>query len=171
LKNLSDEVRDSSISHSREIPRFARNDAVVQEDSSISHSREIPHFVRNDTKKIVIAEYPYVNSNYAPTPTYLFWQRYHQKPMINGQPEPDTTGKEKIRHLIYDVTSPRTPKILKKLGATYLILHKDEYNKPYEPGGAIPPDKRLPRAVKMTNINPRFKLVQRFGMTYVYEIK
>ncbi|MEW6408455.1 MAG: hypothetical protein AB1465_07280, partial [Patescibacteria group bacterium] len=48
LKNLSDEVRDSSISHSREIPRFARNDAVVQEDSSISHSREIPRFARND---------------------------------------------------------------------------------------------------------------------------
>jgi hypothetical protein len=125
---------------------------------------------QDDNSKIVIVEYPYVNTNISPTPTYLFWQRYHQKPMINGQPEPDPTGKEKIRHLIYDITNPRTPRILKKLGATYLILHKDQYNKPYWEGAPIPPDKKLPR-LDMKSINPGLKLVKKFNLTYVYEIK
>ncbi len=128
-------------------------------------------WLKNQPRNTVIAEYPYVNTNYSPTPTYLFWQRYHHQPMINGQPEPDTTGKEQIRLQIYDITNPNSVTTLKKLGANYVFVHKDQYNKPFWRGTEIPPEKILSRSINPKNINPNLELIQRFGQTYIYKIK
>lgn len=127
-------------------------------------------WLKNQPKDTVIVEYPYVSSNYAPTPTYIFWQRIHQKPMINGQPETDPTGKEQIRQQITDVTNPKTAIILNKLGARYLFLHKDQFNK-LNRDKYISPDIKLNKNINPKNINPNLEFIERFGQTYIYEIK
>lgn len=68
----------------------------------------------------VIVEYP-LETDYE----YLFWQRIHQKKLVNGA-RPGTYA-DQVRKKIVDILKPETPGILKYLGAKYVILHPAKY--------------------------------------------
>ncbi|MFA6296282.1 MAG: hypothetical protein WC663_02940 [Patescibacteria group bacterium] len=140
------------------------------ETKNIGNVPEEYLWLKNQPQNTVIAEYPYTNRNFTPTQTYMFWQRIHQHPIINGQPEPDPTGKERIRLQIFDITNNSTPIALKKMGAKYIFLHKDYYNKPDLKDNPVLPEKIL-NITDFENINPNLKLVNVINQTYIYEIK
>ncbi|MCK4648189.1 hypothetical protein KAT51_01575 [bacterium] len=67
-----------------------------------------------------IAEYPLEDDI-----EFLFWQRIHQKRLVNGA-QPGTYA-DKVRKEIVDILKPETPGVLKYLGAKYVILHSGKY--------------------------------------------
>ncbi|GAH54652.1 unnamed protein product, partial [marine sediment metagenome] len=68
----------------------------------------------------IVAEYPLENDV-----EYLFWQRIHQKRLVNGA-LPGTHA-DKVRKEIVDILDPKTPGILKHLGTKYVIFHPGKY--------------------------------------------
>jgi len=68
----------------------------------------------------IVAEYPLEGDS-----EYFFWQRIHQKKLVNGA-LPGTRADE-VRKEIISILDPRTPGILKYLGAKYVILHSGKY--------------------------------------------
>jgi len=102
-----------------------------------------------------IVEYP-VETDYE----YLFWQRIHQKRLVNGaQPE---TYADKVRKEIVDILRPETPGVLKYLGAKYVILHPDKYLKSED----VPVIGEVPDVSKQKGL----KLVKTFEEAQVYEV-
>lgn len=103
----------------------------------------------------IIAEYPLENDV-----EYLFWQRIHQKRLVNGaQPR---TYADKVRKEIVDILKSETPGILKYLGAKYVIFHPDKYLKSED----VPVIGEVPDVSKQGGL----KLVKTFEEARVYEI-
>lgn len=100
-----------------------------------------------------IAEYPLVSSDNAGHYDYLFYQRIHQKRLVNGALK--GTPADKVRVRLEDITNPRTPEKLRLLGVKYVIIHLDRYQPGEKPVIAI----------------SRLKLVKRFKNVQVYEVK
>jgi len=69
-----------------------------------------------------IAEYPLEGDS-----EYFFWQRIHQKKLVNGA-LPGTRA-DKVRKEIVDILDPKTPGKLRYLGAKYIIFHPNKYAK------------------------------------------
>jgi hypothetical protein len=96
-------------------------------------------------------------SNYG----YLFDQRNHEKKLVNGA-EPDSQAEE-IRQSALDITNPDTPRILKKLGARYVMvipsLYRAGYHVNYIESSVFDPVK----------VPSSLRLVRRFADCYVYE--
>jgi len=87
-----------------------------------------------------IAEYPLSGSDYE----YLFWQRIHRKPLVNGA-MPGTYADE-VRKEIVRIADPGTAGILRWLGAKYVIFHPDKYLRENEATaviGAVPDVSRV----------------------------
>lgn len=68
----------------------------------------------------IIVEYPLEGEQ-----EYLFYQRIHQKRLVNS-PFPDTRA-DKIKKKIINISDPETPGILAYLGVRYVFLHPDKY--------------------------------------------
>jgi len=91
-------------------------------------------WLRDQPGDFAIAEYPmrsgdtsegYINLN------YLFYQRIHQKKLIESVlPVPEAL---KIRDRITDITVPGAVPQLKKMGIKYVIVHLDRYRTEEEP--------------------------------------
>lgn len=82
-------------------------------------------WLAKEPEDIVIAEYPlydFINEKHY---EYLFYQRVHQKKMVNGAPR-GSKG-DKIRELVMDILKPESRSVLKDLGVDYLIIHKESY--------------------------------------------
>lgn len=103
----------------------------------------------------IIVEYP-IETDYE----YLFWQRIHQKRMVNGA-LPGTYADE-VRKEIVDILKPETPGILKYLGARYVIFHSDKYLKSED----VPVIGEVPDVSKQKGL----RLIKTFKETRVYEV-
>ncbi len=103
----------------------------------------------------IVAEYPMENDV-----EYLFWQRIHQKRLVNGA-LPGTHA-DKVRKEIVDILDPKTPGILKHLGAKYVIFHPEKYATSNEVAiiGEIPDIKK----------QPGLRLIKSFPEAEVYEV-
>ncbi len=102
-----------------------------------------------------IVEYP-LETDYE----YLFWQRIHQKRLVNGA-QPGTYA-DKVRKEIVDILKPETPGILSYLGAKYVIFHPDKYLKSED----VPVIGEVPDVSKQGGL----KLVKTFEEARVYEV-
>jgi len=102
-----------------------------------------------------IVEYPIETDQ-----EYFFWQRIHQKRLVNGA-QPGTYADE-VRKEIVDILKPETPGILKHLGARYVILHPDKYLKSED----VPVIGEVPDVSKQRGL----KLVKTFEEAQVYEV-
>lgn len=126
---------------------------------SIDINNSIPDvykWISQEPADLVIVEYPID----ADARGYLFYQRVHNKAMINGAP-PGSYA-EVVSKKIVDLKAPLTPGILKFLGVDYIILHEDKYSN-YEGGvilGQIPDLKS----------NSEYILVKDWGKERIYEI-
>ncbi|HEA46989.1 MAG TPA: hypothetical protein ENH97_01080 [bacterium] len=103
----------------------------------------------------IIAEYPLETDS-----RYLFYQRIHQKRLINGAP-PGSQA-DRICQEIKNILDLKTPGILRHLGAKYVIFHSGKYAKSSEVEiiGQVPDIKK----------QPGLKLVKTFPETKVYEV-
>lgn len=114
-------------------------------------------WLKQQPKNVVIAEYP-IEADERP---YLFYQRIHQKKMINGA-VPATEAFE-IRRKILDLTNKHTARVLSFLGVNYVLVHKDKYLA-YEGGRVLG---EIPDLDKQKGL----VLVKSFPEVDVYEIK
>ncbi|MCD6093919.1 MAG: YfhO family protein [Candidatus Omnitrophica bacterium] len=124
-----------------------------------------------------IIEYPLAKSNDSSAfQEYVFWQRVHQKRLINGCPD---RLNEEIRKKIIDISNPEILSTLTGLGARYVIVHQDKYRKgniyiPFEWLTTPPRYKIYPSGYnngRVPVVADGLELVKRFGETLVYKIK
>ncbi|MBU4310605.1 hypothetical protein KKD34_03385 [bacterium] len=102
-----------------------------------------------------IIEYP-IETDYE----YFFWQRIHQKRLVNGALS--GTYADKVSKEIVDILKPKTPGILKYLGAKYVIFHPDKYLESED----VPVIGEVPDVSRQRGL----KLVKTFKKARVYEI-
>ncbi len=119
--------------------------------------RKVPpvySWLAEEPADIVIAEYPlydWINENHY---RYLFYQRVHQKKMINGAPA-GSKGEE-IRKTVLDILNPQSFSVLSKLGVNYLIVHKDVYDD---------------KALSILDNTEDLKFIKDFPEARIYQIK
>lgn len=126
---------------------------------SIDDNNSIPEvykWLKPKSPNTVIAEYPIDADGRG----YLFYQRIHNKAMINGAP-PGSYA-EVVSKKIVDIKASFTPGVLKFLGTDYVILNKDKYLK--GEGGAI--SGQIPDL----SLDKRYKLEKSFEGVDVYSI-
>jgi len=73
-----------------------------------------------------IVEYPFCRSTDAIHAEYLFWQRVHRHPMVNG-----AAGGVSINpwhQPLSDLTAPGVPSMLRTLNVRYVVVHRDRYD-------------------------------------------
>ncbi len=75
--------------------------------------------------KGLIIEYPFCRSTDSVHAEYLFWQRIHHHPMVNGTP--NGNWDDVHRQDFVDLLRPGVPEQLRALGVTYVIIHWDAY--------------------------------------------
>ncbi len=122
-------------------------------------TRKVPpvyEWLKEQTKDFIIAEYPID----ADERLYLFYQRVHQKRMVNGIKF--GTYADEVRNKIFDLETDTTPGILSFLGVEYVIVHKDRY-RAYEGG-------RILGKVPDLRTQEGFRMVKNFGDIEVYEL-
>ena len=83
--------------------------------------------VTNLPDEAVIVEYPFVASDEAYNYQYLWKQLFHGKQLLNGYGL-GTEG-ESLRCSVLNILDQRTPGLLSYMGAEYISLHKDFYEK------------------------------------------
>ncbi len=113
-------------------------------------------WLANQESDFIVAEYPLENDV-----EYLFWQRIHQKRLVNGA-LPGTHA-DKVRKKIINILEPTTPNILRYLGARYVIFHPEKYTKSDEVAviGEVPD----------LDQQSGLELIQTFEQVQVYQIK
>ncbi len=119
----------------------------------LSKTPAVYEWLAKEEGNIIIAEYPLVRSIDERHYDYLFYQRIHQKRVINGA-QIDTFA-DAVRKEAGNIANPETPSLLSYLGAKYVILHKDVYN---------------PEDIKEINNNPGLVFVKDFPEAVVYEV-
>jgi hypothetical protein len=79
-----------------------------------------------------LAEYPLAKAEQAVNSDYLFWQRIHERPLVNGAAA--DTFAEAVGQSVIDPASPETPASLAALGVTAVVVRPSTYafsgNKP-----------------------------------------
>ena len=103
----------------------------------------------------IIAEYPLEDDQ-----EYLFWQRIHQKRLVNGALS--GTYADKVRKEIVDILKPETLGILSYLGAKYVILHPEKYLKSED----VPVIGEVPDVSKQKGL----RLIKTFEEAQIYEV-
>ncbi|MBI4314274.1 MAG: hypothetical protein HY594_05615, partial [Candidatus Omnitrophica bacterium] len=100
--------------------------ALVMPLRAIGETPPVYAWLKDQPPGTVIAEYPYVGSDRSIHAEYLFYQRIHGKPMINGGYEPNH-AKSSPRPDSVDLMSEKTVRNLKGRGVRYVIVHRDLY--------------------------------------------
>lgn len=124
----------------------------------VSKFPEVYHWIKKQAGDFVIAEYP-LDLN-GPNEKYRFFQRKHEKKIINGT-IPGTYA-NKVAKIITELSEPQTTKILNWMGVKYVLLHRDDYI-------------RTELASEKEELNkishsPFLKFLKSFGDTDVYEL-
>ena len=129
--------------------------------TDVSQTPAVYEWLAKRQGDFAIAEYPLTRSSNHVHYEYLFWQRIHQKPMVNGA-MPGTYA-EKIRKSIIDIADPETPGVLAWLGAKYVIFHPDKYLKEKE---AIAVIGEIPDVSQVEGL----KLIKKSEDVKIYEV-
>lgn len=145
---------------------FEFNNIPPYRITDVSQPPAVYAWLAKQESDIIIAEYPLGEPSKGETYIeldYLFYQRIHQKRIINGA-KPGTKA-SLIKQGIFKIADSKTPQILSSLGVKYVILHLDRYRegtnkKAVEIIGDVP---NLSRAKGL-------KLVKKFGVTEIYEV-
>lgn len=135
----------------------------------ITRTDEVPQiyrWLREQPGEHIIVEYPLAEWDTFTHYKYLFWQRYHQKPILNGV-RPGTAGYKEFKKV--QLFNQESTEIMAKLGVKFAIIHQEnfDYKKPGE---------TLDRTFKTVNHQESFKkinglkLVKTFDTDLVYEI-
>lgn len=131
-------------------------------------------WLSNKPGDFIIAEYPMMPADEASFYSYMFWQRVHEKRLLNGATRDNTEAwafYEKVR----DLSNPETPKLLRIAGVKYVLVHNESYET-----GPIPValKRYYPDEISAINYNngvhpeipSSLSLVQSFGQDSVYSI-
>jgi len=127
---------------------------------------EAYQWLSNQNEDFAIAEYPLSEAGFGEAfmnYDYLLYQRIHQKKLVNGAKL--GTHAYKIKKMINNVSSSKTPKILKWLGVKYVLLHVDSYKRG-EVRGAMDILGQVPNLRKVSG----FKFIKKFDNIEVYEV-
>ena len=73
----------------------------------------------------LLIEYPFCRNTDSIHAEYLFWQRIHHHPMVNGDPGGNRDNAH--RPDFVDLLRLGAPEQLRALGVTYVIIHRDAY--------------------------------------------
>lgn len=120
----------------------------------LSKTPPVYEWIASQSEDVVIAEYPWLGpTEWRHHEEYLFYQRVHQKKMVNGA-RGGTFG-DAVRREAIKVRNPETASILSYLGAKYVIVHKDAYN---------------PEKIKKIDANPGLRFLRDFPSAVVYEV-
>jgi len=116
----------------------------------------------------VVAIYPLFFPDDFSTYRYLFEQRYHKKPMVNGNAYV-SNGRidlsELVRDTIIDLCHPMTPAILKGLGVKYVVVEPEGFE---EIGHII--NFPIPFKLNEGKLPKTLKEIKRFPDSIIYEI-
>jgi hypothetical protein len=74
----------------------------------------------------IVAEYPMVRFDEASYYSFPYWQRLHQKRLVNGA-SPDNAQAWDFYLKVRDLSDPGTAPLLKSSGVKYVIVHKAMY--------------------------------------------
>ncbi len=124
--------------------------------TDVSKTPPVYEWLAEQPGDFTIVEYPLKNDY-----EYLFWQRIHRKPLVNGA-MPGTYA-EKVRKVIVNITGSKTPGVLRWLGAKYVIFHPDKYLNEEEATTVIG---AVPDLSKVTGL----RFVREFEGVQVYEV-
>lgn len=146
-------------------------------DVSAKAVPQVYEWLASQKGSFIVAEYPVVSYIEFPNYDYLFYQRIHQKRLLNGA-LPGTRA-DRMRENLFDITNPGVPSLLRYLGVKYVIIHGDKYRE-----GLVP--KKLKRyyggeygLINQIKYNrgripqvksPDLKLRKIFGSDFVYEV-
>ncbi len=119
----------------------------------LSETPPIYKWLASRPSDVVIAEYPWLRSIDERHFEYLFYQRVHQKKMVNGAPR-GSLGEAIMKEARY-VDDPDTASLLSHLGAKYVIVHKDSY---------------VTEDIQRISKNPGLVFVEDFPKAVVYEV-
>jgi len=119
----------------------------------LSKTPSVYEWVASQSGDVVIAEYPWLGSIQEGHYKYLFYQRVHQKKMVNGARR-GTFG-DAVRREAIKIRNQETASILSYLGAKYVIVHKSVYN---------------PQNIKKIDANPGLRFFRDFPSAVVYEV-
>lgn len=135
---------------------------------------EVYKWLAQEPGDFLVAEYPMTRNDEFAFYTYLFWQRIHNKRLINGA-YPENVLAWDFYEKVKDLDNPTTPVLLKELGVKYVIVHTNMYSE-----GLIPkPIKRyFPVTVasstynngEMPSVPFPMKLSKTFGMDIVFSL-
>lgn len=89
----------------------------------LSNVPEVYQWLAKEPEDVIVVEYPFTRSIEARHSEYLFWQRVHKKPLVNGASE-GTLG-DAFRKECQDLSSYETSKLLAYLGVDYVLVHGD----------------------------------------------
>jgi hypothetical protein len=121
-----------------------------------------------------IIEYPLFNTDQAAFYDYLFWQRLHGKPLVNGAKFLAGNGQENS-NWAGDLSDPELIGELKKRNVRYVLIHDDlmvQGEIPYSIKRYFPVARSETSAIYMTKsvVGRELKYVDRFGSTKVFEL-
>jgi hypothetical protein len=92
----------------------------------------------------ILVEYPLAATGEARMSDYILWQRYHQRPLLNGAPA--GTFPDVVRQVLIDPSTPGVAGGLATLGVSAIITRNDEH--PF-PGGKFTTPNRLGEGYKL----------------------
>jgi hypothetical protein len=96
----------------------------------------------------ILAEYPLAKAEQAVNSDYLFWQRKHHRPLLNGAATDSFA--EAAGQSVLDPTSPETPSELAAMGVTAVVVRPTTYFF----SGAKPAPARLKRGYRLLGRYP-----------------
>lgn len=74
----------------------------------------------------LIIEYPFCKSTDSIHAEYLFWQRVHRHPMVNGA-SAGGLGTHPLHDVLVNLERPEAAQALRTLGVRYVIVHRNQY--------------------------------------------
>lgn len=119
----------------------------------LSKTPDVYEWLAGEPEGLVIVEYPFVRKIEPLHSEYLFYQRIHKKPLVNGA-RGGTLG-DAFRWQMQNPDSLETAGLLAYLGADYMIVHKEFYNG---------------KELKMIENNQGLRLLKDFNNVKVYNI-
>jgi O-antigen/teichoic acid export membrane protein len=132
----------------------------------IPKAPEVYRWLKDRPGQPIVAEYPMSGGATPRSLFYMFWERYHAKPIVNYPATPEAGA---FFNQVQDIVNPSASATLAGAGVKYVIVHTrlaPATSPPYQP--ALPND-ALPRG--LVDDYPHLKRVARFPSADVYELR
>ena len=108
-----------------------------------------------------IAFYPLRETGIFITSTLMYYQKWFQKPMLNGAP--DNSDGEALRRTVYNPYSEATPGILRRFNINYVVFFREQMSMPKDKKGAT----KLPTGLELAQ---RIEEKGKFDNADIYRI-